>query len=165
MLNYDEKNRSVKIQRVSHANHHYEKSSHGKMLRDTAKEIRTYLDQRPDVCVRQTALGGGPNIKTCLVLAKVVGVSDYLAELFLQQQFKEIFPTTIKRILTGDCNAKKDIVAKYLERWVGEYKVTVDDESDAIAVGIAWLIQNKMLDGLPDEDKIQGIKKKGAKQC
>lgn len=78
----------------------------------------------------------------------------------MQMQFEEIFPTTIKRLITGDCNAKKDVVAKALDRWVGPWNYIVDDESDAVAVGVAWMISKGMLDGLPTSEKTTIITKK-----
>lgn len=163
MLIYDADNRTVSIDRTSYVDNHKAGMSHGQKLRATANEIRSYLDQHPDICVRQTALSSGPNIKTCLTLSKVVGVSDYLAEIFLHIDFKQIFPTTIKRLLTGDCNAKKDDVATSLKRWVGEHEYRVDDESDAVAVGVAWLVHEGMLEGLPQSQNAIKItqKKKG----
>lgn len=151
LLTYDEETRSVKIDRTSYVNNHHADMTHGQKLRATANEVRSYINDQPDVFVREQALGGGANVKTCLILAKVVGVSDYLAEIFAGKAYVEIFPTTIKRILTGDCNAKKDVVANALKRWVGDHDYKVDDESDAVAVGVAWLIQNGYLDGLPEE--------------
>lgn len=103
-------------------------------------------------------------MKTCLILAKVVGLSDYLAEIFASKEFEEVFPTTVKRLLTGDCNAKKDVVAASLERWVGKHEYAVDDESDAVAVGVSWLIKNKYIDGLPQEENKVTVKRKRSKK-
>jgi len=51
----------------------------------------------------------------------------------------EIAPTTVKKLLTGSGKAEKDMVAAALERYIGNHEYATDDESDAVAVGIAWL--------------------------
>ena len=60
--------------------------------------------------------------------------------------FEEIGPKRIKKLLTGDGNAEKTAVASALRKYVGEQKYACDDMSDAVAVGVAWLLQNKMID-------------------
>ncbi len=43
-------------------------------------------------------------------------------------------------MITGSGKANKQDVADSLERYVGKVQYGTDDESDAVAVGIAWLI-------------------------
>lgn len=148
MLEYDDHSRSVSIIRTSHVDNKSVKS-HGDKLRNTAREMYLYLNEKPNVCIRQRALSGGPNIKTCLILAKVVGISDFLAKAYADKDFQEVFPNTIKRVLTGDCNATKQVVANSLEYYVGKHDYAVDDESDAVAVGLAWLIGSNLIDANP----------------
>ena len=52
-----------------------------------------------------------------------------------------------------------------LVQFVGEYNYECDDESDAVAVGIAWLIDNGMIDNpYQEEDATKGQRKtRGAK--
>lgn len=83
--------------------------------------------------------------KTIQVLHKVVGITDYLAWLHFHAGFDEINPKTIKRIITGKDDATKAEVADGLNAWVGRQSWKTDDESDACAVGIAWLVQNGYL--------------------
>lgn len=78
--------------------------------------------------------------QTHAALHKVVGVSDLYAWAFGNRQFEEIPPKTIKRFLTGDMNADKEMVARSLTKYVGKLDYESDDESDAVAVGIAWLM-------------------------
>ena len=60
-------------------------------------------------------------------------------------EFYEIAPTTVKKLLTGSGKASKEEVAEALESYVDCQTYESDDESDALAVGIAWLILNKMI--------------------
>lgn len=43
-------------------------------------------------------------------------------------------------MITGSGKASKQDVADSLERYVGKVQYSTDDESDAVAAGIAWLI-------------------------
>ena len=43
-------------------------------------------------------------------------------------------------------NAEKDEVASALEQFVGVQDYACDDESDAVAVAIAWLLQKNLID-------------------
>lgn len=76
------------------------------------------------------------------VLCKVIGVVDLYAWACGQKEFVEIAPKSVKKSVTGDASASKEDVAQWLEKYVGKQEYACDDESDAVAVGVAWLIQN-----------------------
>lgn len=106
------------------------------------------------VLVREQALANiGTSGKTVQVLNKVVGVADLYGWAFGGRQFQEVHPNTAKKLLTGDANADKDVVAAALEPFVGRISYACDDESDAVAVGIAWLIQKGLIDNPLDPPK------------
>ena len=46
----------------------------------------------------------------------------------------------VKKLLTGSGKASKDEVAAALEKYIVKQDYATDDESDAVAIGIAWLI-------------------------
>lgn len=104
--------------------------------------------------VQEDALGmmtvlGGKNLysaKTVQALAQVVGVVDYLVYSMGRGEFDKIPPKAVKKAVAGNSSAEKDDVAKALIPFVGEQQYACDDESDAVAVGIAWLIQHGYLD-------------------
>lgn len=75
-------------------------------------------------------------------VAKVVGIMDYYLD---AQEWFEIYPVTIKCLIAGSGRAEKAEVASALSMYVGEQKYQNDDESDATAVAIAWLIQNHQI--------------------
>ena len=76
------------------------------------------------------------------VLSKVVGVTDLALWQAKRAVFDEISPATVKKLLTGTGVASKEQVAEALERYVGQFQYANDDQSDSVAVGIAWLIQS-----------------------
>lgn len=76
-------------------------------------------------------------------VAKVVGLMDFMLG---ETEWHEIYPTTVKKIITGSGKAEKQEVASALEKYIGKQDYKCDDESDAAAVGIAWLIQQGQLE-------------------
>lgn len=116
------------------------------------------------VIVREQALdkqGGPRNSRVIEVLHKVVGVSDLYAWGLGGREFEEVHPKTIKKLVANDQLAEKDAVAAALTQFVGEREYACDDESDAVAVGIAWLIEQGMLDSpYPPPEKKTTRKKK-----
>ena len=92
--------------------------------------------------------------KTVQVLSKVVGVSDLYAWGFGGKEFEDISPKTVKKLVANNDNAEKEEVANALEQFVGKRDYACDDESDAVAVGIAWLIRHGMIDStFPEKEK------------
>ena len=114
------------------------------------------------IIVREQALdkqGGPRNSRVIEVLHKVVGISDLYAWALGARVFDEIHPKTIKKLVANDQLAEKDAVASALAQFVGEREYACDDESDAVAVGIAWLIQQGMIDSPYQTGKKGGSKK------
>ena len=116
------------------------------------------------VIVREQALDkqeGPRSSRVIEVLHKVVGVADLYAWGLGGRIFQEVHPKTVKNLVANDPNAKKDVVAASLPQFIGEYEYECDDESDAVAVGIAWLIQNHMVDSpYPPPEKKKTTRKK-----
>lgn len=98
----------------------------------------------PDVIVREQGFFKFP--AETQVLCKVIGVSDLVAWKMLNTEFFEISPKEVKKLVTGNAQATKDEVAAGLVKYVGELEYACDDESDAVAVGVAWLIKNGYID-------------------
>ena len=82
-------------------------------------------------------------------VTKVVGIMDYIsADLHEQYNpnthegfWRDIYPVTVKKQITGSGKATKEEVAEALVKYVGKLNYRCDDESDATAVAVAWLIQ------------------------
>lgn len=99
------------------------------------------------------------NAATIKILHEVVGVSDLYAWGFGARQFDEVTPKRVKLLVANDSSAKKEDVAAALPRFVGDLTYACDDESDAVAVGIAWLIDHRKLDTPYEEQKPKPKKK------
>lgn len=94
------------------------------------------------------------------VLHKVVGVSDLYAWGFGGREFDEIHPKTIKKLVANDQLAEKEAVAAALIQFVGQREYACDDESDAVAVGIAWLLQQEMIESPYEKPEEKPTRKK-----
>ena len=141
---YDAATHNVSVLRMSYVdNKNSKKKSHGQILSEIAKELRSYLDEYPDaVLVREKALAMvSIAAKTIQVLHKVIGVTDQYAWGCGKRVFEELAPSTVKSIVAGNKDATKEEVAAALEKYVGKQEYDVDDLSDAVATGVAWLIQ------------------------
>ncbi|PFJ12474.1 crossover junction endodeoxyribonuclease RuvC, partial [Bacillus cereus] len=94
---------------------------------------------------------------TTQALFKVVGVSDLVLRVY---HIVELSPTTIKTIMTGSGKAGKEEVELAVRDVLGlgeDYIFISDDESDACAVILAYLLENGILE---DKDhKTKGERK------
>ena len=79
-----------------------------------------------------------------------VGIADLAAWVENKDEFQEISPTRVKRLVTGNGNATKEEVAQCLSAYVGKQEYECDDESDAVAAGIAWLLENDIIRRVDD---------------
>lgn len=142
-LHYDGTLRKASVVRMSYVDNKNKKKPHGQILSEIAKELRGYLDAYPDaVLIREKALAMvSIAAKTIQVLHKVIGVTDQYAWGCGKREFEELAPSTIKSIIAGNKDAAKEEVAAALDKYVGKQEYDVDDLSDAVATGIAWLIQ------------------------
>ena len=89
--------------------------------------------------------GNAAQSRTIISLSKVVGLSDAFLWRKYPCEFAEIHPKTVKKILTGNATAEKEEVAAALDKYVGPQNYACDDESDALAVAIAWLISQGVI--------------------
>ena len=129
--------------------------THAQKLNEIGREMEYILLLFPFAYpVQEDALGmmtviGGKNLysaKTVQSLARVVGLSEYITMKMGHGEFEKIPPKQVKKLVAGSSTAEKDEVARALAQFVGDQDYACDDESDATAVGIAWLIMNNYLD-------------------
>ncbi len=73
---------------------------------------------------------------------KVVGIVDYAIWKYRKKTWYELYPTTTKKAVTGSAKAMKEEVAEGLTKFLGRQAYSNDDESDAAAVAVAFLLQN-----------------------
>lgn len=84
---------------------------------------------------------------------EVVGLSDWWLYCHNGEEWNEIYPISIRKWMCGDSKADKKKVEACLEAYVGKRKYEVDDESDATAVAVAFLIMHEKMNQMFAEKK------------
>lgn len=128
--------------------------SHGDKLTQIAEVIdELFALYEPEYVVREK--GFSRFAATTQTLFKVVGISDYIAYQYGHNNVEELSPSTVKKLVTGDGNSKKDEVADsvfkaYQIDNTDDYYRTIkggknkgkreliDDLTDSLAVGLAF---------------------------
>lgn len=144
-------NNAVEILDIKYTdNKRFAKLSHSERLLRIANTISEVATDHPDInlCVREK--GFSRYAATTQALFKVVGVSDLeILRLLKVKNIHEISPTSVKKYITGDGKASKlDVdmgVRKYLIDRQKDYTFLTDDMSDAVAVGMAFLLYKNLL--------------------
>ena len=126
------------------------KLKHGERLDRIAKDILQIFLDYPDIEVVVREKGFFKFATTTQILYKVVGVSDLkVFEGSGITQIDEIAPTAVKKLVTGDGKSDKKAVEigvrGHLVDLQKDLEFVTDDCSDAVAVGIAWMIQRGLL--------------------
>ena len=146
--NVDGKANIVNIQLMSVDNKTKRNKTHGQILREIFNRFLAFkLDFEIPFCddmmyfVREKMVMN-KKVPSERDVAKVVGIMDFCLD---GVEWYEIYPVTIKCLVAGSGKAEKAEVAEALSKYVGPMKYENDDESDATAVAVAWLIQNHQL--------------------
>lgn len=89
------------------------------------------------------------HVHTTKVLNMVAGTLELSLRHGLGKEWDEIAPVSVKALVTGNGRSDKERVAVDILGYIDEDSVKLmtadgvgEDETDAVAVGIAWLIQN-----------------------
>lgn len=127
------------------------KLSHAERLDKIAKDIVQIFADYPDIDAVVREKGFSRYANTTQILFRVVGISDLkVYEASGITKIDEIAPTSVKRLVAGDGKASKQEVEVGVREHLVELQKDIeffsDDESDAVAVGIAWMIKNGYLD-------------------
>lgn len=124
------------------------KHSHGRRLCDIEYEIkRLLIEYMPEHIVREKGFSRFPTVTQTLF--KVVGISDKMAYLLADKEVHEIAVTSVKKLVTGNGKASKDEVERAVRETLQIEKPDYfanDDESDAVAVGIAYYRQKGLIE-------------------
>lgn len=118
---------------------------HGQLLDEIMKAFAFFMpdDGIPVYFVREKAFNARAS-QAEIGIYKVVGVMDWLLYR-IRLEWSEIYPVTVKKLVTGSGKSTKDDVAKALPQWLPGFEYKTDDESDAAAVAISFLIQNGVI--------------------
>lgn len=126
------------------------KKTHGQILDEIMSGMDALIsscedeESLPTFFVREKAFNSRAAMSE-IGIFKVVGIADWLMWKRLQSEWHEIYPVSVKKCITNSGTADKAAVADHLRYYVGDHTYPTDDESDATAVGIGWLIQQGQL--------------------
>lgn len=134
----------------------------GQLLKEILTAFSSFIDSVdpsvPIFFVREqqvntfTGKGARTSASAKTGVASVVGLMDYIIWLHRHAEWQEIYPVTIKKLLTGYGKAEKQQVAQSMSDYLGLQHYQNDDESDAAAVAVAWLIQHRQINQIIKED-------------
>lgn len=135
----------LKIHHLSHVATNKNKP-HPYRLFQIYRHMEKILEEHPDieVMVREKAFSRFK--RETQALFKVVGISDIFAIKHGFDTVIEIAPTTIKKLITGNGRSTKvDVATTLSTNFDINIEFKTDDESDAVAVAIAYFKQEKLL--------------------
>lgn len=119
-------------------------------IKATADALRQIMSEHKDFDGIVRERGFSRFAQTTQALFRVVGVSDLVAlEEKDCKQIEEIPPTTVKSLIAGYGKATKDEVEEGVRDLLPDsqkdFSFATDDESDAVAVALAYSIQKGWL--------------------
>lgn len=114
-------------------------------IKSIIEALADIIKKEETTCMIMEQLFFFKNAKTVIAVAQAQGAIMSLAAEY-NLAFHFLTPLQIKQIVTGDGRAEKAAVHKLTQLQLGT-NVTIkeDDESDAIACGLAWCLYNETL--------------------
>lgn len=156
-LHYDSATRTASVVRKSFVANKKAPSGmaygkqHGQILDEIYDEASRYIDNM-DILVFASEAAFAKFSRDTAAINKAHGLMDWLLWHYRGMVHQELAATSIKKLVAGNGKATKEEVEAALEQFVGKQWYEVDDESDAVAVAIAWLIDNGYIDSPYDKE-------------
>lgn len=143
----------MKVEETVTVHNRNKAGTHGELLTAIGNAMHRIVSKFPKgvkvAFVRERAFSRFAN--ETQTLNKVVGLADYLLAKEFTKNIEvqdlawiELAPKTIRVLVCGSGNAKKEDVQRDLVDFVGNYEYKNTDESDAVAAGVAYLIKEGM---------------------
>ena len=155
MLRYHNDIRKAELLSKSHLardNFHAHGNYPGEILNAINFEMEKYLgNQYLKIAVREQPFVSSNHATE--MIYRVIGCTELLLWQRLKMPFFEVSTTHAKKVITGFGSADKYQVRDGLDKYIGHYTYNTNDESDAVAVGITWLVDNYYLDNLTETDR------------
>jgi Holliday junction resolvasome, endonuclease subunit len=108
-------------------------------------EVLNRYDSSISEVVREASFSNG-RIKATQSIFMVNGAITLDLYRYGYPTIHEVYNTTIKKTIGGTGKSTKEMVQQGLEKYVGEHVYKKEDESDSVAVGLTWLIQQKLIE-------------------
>lgn len=119
------------------------KWSHGQKLQRICTTLCDLMAKhQPTVVIREK--GVTRFNKATQAIFRVVGIADYAVWISSSTVCVEIGITEAKKLITGNGRAEKEQVATAVMQYLtAPVEFAVDDESDAVAVGVAYCLKQE----------------------
>lgn len=143
LLRADYDHDRIDVLHTTSLDNRYYGASHGWLLQNIFDKT-VDLAMQADQYVRESAINDITISHP--VMHKVHGAMDMALWHAQQRRFIDIPVRKIKRLVCGDELATKAVIMRSLTRYVGPHPYECNDESDAVAVGIAYLRQAGRMD-------------------
>lgn len=159
IINY--KNGTIEIIDMGRVNNKNPKLSRGERLSNIQNLINEKINtvkENKFVCVRENSFSRFA--AETQAIAAVNGVFDLCLYNNKVDEAILLSPLTVKKLVTGCAKATKQDVAEAINNYCTHKDFETDDVSDAVAVAIACLIENKLINQIPLEkykEKNDGI--------
>lgn len=128
------------------SNKRFSRHSHAFRLNRIAEAVTALLKKYPDAdAIVKEGSFSNSFIKSTQIIFKVVGVWELVAFLNGHEHFTDIAPNSVKKAVTGNGRAKKFQVAEAVKEITG-LETANDDESDAIAVLLAYCADKRLIE-------------------
>jgi crossover junction endodeoxyribonuclease RuvC len=122
------------------------KKPHGYRLFQIYQHLEKLVREFPDIQLVVSEKGFSRHPRSTQILYMVHGVVKVLLAKYGHYDIMEITPTTVKKRVAGSGKAEKEDVANAVRKFlVHDIYFETDDESDAVAVGIAGLVEKGLL--------------------
>ncbi|MFG3611463.1 crossover junction endodeoxyribonuclease RuvC [Rummeliibacillus stabekisii] len=132
---------SINLVEKGHINNNrYAKKSQAFRLHRIANVLKDIFVRHPDIDAVVKERGFSKGHVSTQALFKVAGVADLMCFAVGQDNMDELTVAAIRKAVVGDGKASKKETADALEVYVGEQEYFTDDESDAVAVLVAYAI-------------------------
>lgn len=145
MLQWDEAIQKAAVIELGHIDNKKQgrmKHSHGRKLLNIFATLKDVFNRHPEITTVVRERGVTRFNKATQVIFRVVGVADLLTEMILKDSCHEIGISEAKKAITGSGKAEKEEVAEKVQKFLTNHVAfAVDDESDAVAVGVAFLLK------------------------
>ena len=120
------------------------KWSHGANLWNIYCNLSELFKKYPEINKVVREQGFSRFNKATQALFRVVGIADMIVEYELHDVITEYSVSTVKKEIAGNGKADKSEVADALSQYlIEEIEFAVDDESDAVAIGVTHFLQSK----------------------
>lgn len=135
------------------------KKTRGQKLNEISEAFYNFVKDdldKPCYFVREAVVNNGSHsplnaASTRTGLSEVVGVMDLVLWQKAEKEWEEFYPSTIKKEVSGNGRADKQAVAAAVLEYVNGIEFKNDDESDATAVALTWLLKNNCIKDEKDD--------------